>query len=154
MLMLVNKSDYLTERQRLAWSEYFTKRGIDHLFFSAYDEQKKIDQAVAAAKKGMEVDILQQEQVVSDDEQDLDDDENDGDQDETSSMPQEAVAEERVPTQSSVDSIGIEKPLTREELIETLDSFAKKHGCEPEEKYDDRIQYGMVGFPNGKLPLL
>lgn len=149
MLMLVNKSDYLTDRQRQAWSEYFTKRGIDHLFFSAYDEQKKIDQAVAAAKKATEVDVLQQQQIVSDDEQDLDADENDADQDETSSKPQEAVTD-KVSTQSSVDSIGIEKPLTREELIETLDSFAKRHGCEPEEKYDNRIQYGMVGFPNGK----
>ncbi len=150
MLMLVNKSDYLTERQRRAWSEYFAKRGVDHVFFSAYDEQKKIDQAIAAAKKATEADVFQQQQVVSDDEQDLDVDKNDSDQDESSPKPQEAVAES-VSTQSSVDSIGIENPLTREELIETLNSFAKRHGCEPEEKYDNRIQYGMVGFPNGKL---
>ncbi|KAK1742978.1 Ras GTPase, GNL1-like [Skeletonema marinoi] len=149
MLMLVNKSDYLTEGQRRAWSEYFTKRGIDHLFFSAYDEQKKIDQAVAEAKKGMEVDELQQQQkIVSDDEEDSDADENDGgEEDEPSSKPQEAAAEME-PAQSLGDSIGVDRPLTREELIDTLDSFAKSHGCEPEEKFDNRIQYGMVGFPN------
>ena len=149
MLMLVNKSDYLTERQRRAWSDYFTKRGIDHLFFSAYDEQKKIDQAVAAAKKGIETDELQQKQIVSDDEQDSDADENDGNEEEASTTPQEVA--EMAQAQSVRDSIGIEQPLTREELIETLDSFAKRHGCQPEEKYDNRIQYGMVGFPNGEF---
>ena len=156
MLILVNKSDYLTERQRRAWSEYFTKRGVDHLFFSAYDEQKKIDAAVAAAKKEMELDESLQ-QIVSDDDDDddsyddSDTDENDDGEDGNSSKPQEAATAGTEPL--GEDSIGIIKPLTREELIDTLDSFAKSHGCEPEEKYDDRIQYGMVGFPNGKLLL-
>ena len=147
MLMLVNKSDYLTERQRRAWSEYFTKRGIDHLFFSAYDEQKKIDEAAAAAKKGMELEDFQK--IVSDDEGDSDvgEDESDTEQDKASSQPQQSVQAETA--QSLVDPIGIVKPLTREQLLDTLDSFAKSHGCEPEEKYDNRIQYGMVGFPNG-----
>jgi len=158
MLMLVNKSDYLTERQRRAWSDYFTKRGIDHLFFSAYDEQKKIDEAVAAAKKGMEVDSeSSSQQIVSDDgEDDADEDENDGeDGNYSSTKPQEVAdaAVETEPVRPLEDLIGVVKPLTREQLIDTLDSFAKSHGCEPQEKYDNRIQYGMVGFPNGTFLL-
>jgi large subunit GTPase 1 len=38
--------------------------------------------------------------------------------------------------------------LTRAELIETMRTFAKEHHCQAEERYDYRIQYGMVGFPN------
>ena len=147
MLMLVNKSDYLTERQRQAWSQYFKKRGIDHLFFSAYDEQKKIDQAVAAAKKGMETDGFPQ-QIVSDNESDSDADENDDGGVGKTSKPQDIES-----TKPSINSIGVDRPLTREELIDTLDVFAKSRGCQPEEKYDNRIQYGMVGFPNGKFCL-
>lgn len=146
MLMLVNKSDYLTERQRRAWSDYFTKRGIDHLFFSAYDEQKKIDEAAAAAKKGVDLEELQQ--IVSDDEHDSDADESCF-REESSSQLQEV--DETETARPSNDLIGIVNPLTREQLLDALDSFAKSRGCKPEAKYDDRIQYGMVGFPNGML---
>ena len=118
MMMIVNKSDYLTERQRQLWSEYFTERGIDHLFFSAYDEQKKIDQAATAAKNG--------DSVVFPDESD-----------ET----------------TAASFKGISSPLSRGQLLNALDSFAKGHGCAPDAKYDNRIQYGMVGFPNGKSSL-
>jgi ribosome biogenesis GTPase A len=51
MLVVVNKSDFLTDRQRNRWSKYFTSRGADHLFFSAYEEQKKIDNAVLGTKR-------------------------------------------------------------------------------------------------------
>ncbi|EED88213.1 predicted protein, partial [Thalassiosira pseudonana CCMP1335] len=91
MMMIVNKSDYLTERQRKVWSEYFTEKGVDHLFFSAENQ------------------------------------------------PME---------KSKDDLLGITNPLTREELIGALTAFAESHGCVPDEKYDNRIQYGMVGFPN------
>jgi large subunit GTPase 1 len=34
-LLLVNKADFLTERQRELWSEYFDSAGISAVFFSA-----------------------------------------------------------------------------------------------------------------------
>lgn len=141
MLMIVNKSDYLTTRQREAWSIYFKERKIDHLFFSAYEEQKKIDEAAVAAKNA---DIYEEEhKVVSDDE--ILEDEND-----------ENVEQDRA------DKSGIRPPnvdiskrksdlLTREDLLDALTAFAEQQGCAPEEKYDNRVQYGMVGFPNGKF---
>lgn len=147
MLMLVNKSDYLTERQRKMWSEYFTKNGVDHLFFSAYDEQKKIDKAASAANKG---ELLEEDQkIVSDDENDS------HGVDEPSNTPEghleslEGAAMCTGPVQLSCDdSLGITNPLSKEQLLHALDSFAKSHGCTPDEKYDNRIQYGLVGFPN------
>jgi large subunit GTPase 1 len=45
MLILVNKSDFLTVKQRTMWHQYFNEIGIFHLFFSAYLEQEKIDQS-------------------------------------------------------------------------------------------------------------
>lgn len=133
MLMLVNKSDYLTERQRGAWSAYFAKRGVDHLFFSAYAEQKKIDAEAAKVKRG--------ESVVSDDESD---------------HYEEVASGDVNSATESGENLGIHMPLTREQLLDALEKFAEKHGCTPDEKYDNRIQYGMVGFPNGKscLPFL
>jgi len=152
MLMLVNKSDYLTERQRKLWSEYFTKKGVDHLFFSAYDEQKKIDKAASAANKG---ESLEEEQkIVSDDESDSDGDDESSDRSanhgaEGHAERPEGLAMETGPVEPSSDALlGITNPLTKEQLLEALDSFAQSHGCTPDEKYDNRIQYGLVGFPN------
>ena len=150
MLMVVNKSDFLTERQRKLWSEYFKERGIDHLFFSAVDEQKKIDYAIAVEKKGEALDEPQK--IISDDEYDSDGDD--------APIEPTSSSTESVPKPSEDASIevqlvqdgllGITNPLTREQLLDALDSFAKRHGCTPDERYDNRIQYGMVGFPNGE----
>lgn len=150
MLMLVNKSDFLTERQRKLWSEYFTERGIDHLFFSAVDEQKKIDEAVAVEKRGESLD--EQQKVISDDENDSD---NDGDPNNSACSGTEGVSDTSKDAANEAEmaldsSLGITNPLTREQLLDALDAFAKRHGCTPDERYDNRIQYGMVGFPNGE----
>ena len=42
-ILLVNKSDYLTEELIAHWSQYFNEKGIQHIFFSALEEQTKID---------------------------------------------------------------------------------------------------------------
>ena len=39
-LMLINKADFLTEEQRIAWAEYLTKEEINFAFFSAIDEEE------------------------------------------------------------------------------------------------------------------
>ena len=145
MLMIVNKSDYLTERQRKVWSEYFTKMGVDHLFFSAYEEQKKIDKAASDARKG---------EVTEEESKFVSDDEGDSDEVDDTSDPVKPLDEELQEVSTVLPShdelLGITNPLTREQLINALTAFAESHGCVPDKKYDDRIQYGMVGFPNGK----
>lgn len=42
-ILLVNKADYLSEELIDHWNKYFTEKGIKHIFFSAINEQKKID---------------------------------------------------------------------------------------------------------------
>lgn len=42
-LLLINKADYLTLELREHWSTYFNSKGVKHIFFSALEEQVKID---------------------------------------------------------------------------------------------------------------
>ena len=54
-LLLVNKADYLTEAQRLAWARYLTGRGLRFVFFSArreLDRLEALDRAQAAYRVG------------------------------------------------------------------------------------------------------
>jgi len=45
MLLVVNKSDYLTEKQRKIWYLHFKeKMDMECIFFSAFNEQKKLDE--------------------------------------------------------------------------------------------------------------
>jgi large subunit GTPase 1 len=43
MILLVNKSDLLTDHQRSVWQEYFKKMKIKVLFYSAFLSQKELD---------------------------------------------------------------------------------------------------------------
>lgn len=157
MLMVVNKSDFLTTKQREAWSEYFTMRGIDHLFFSAYEEQKKIDEETKRQIQYQEDDGVEADEsnVVSDHDGSVSEDDGDrsfsdeSDCDPTKDVPIESAEEKvqvSVVAEKNRDSLGT-RILTREELLDALDTFARSHGCVPDEKYN-RIQYGTVGFPN------
>lgn len=43
--ILINKADYLTNRQRQAWADYFSGLGVKVVFFSALEETKKLEEA-------------------------------------------------------------------------------------------------------------
>jgi len=43
-LLMLNKADLLSTEQRQMWADYFTSEGIRFVFFSAYQEQLKIDE--------------------------------------------------------------------------------------------------------------
>ena len=42
-MLLINKSDFLTPELIAHWNEYFTQKGVNHIFFSAINEQAKLD---------------------------------------------------------------------------------------------------------------
>jgi len=173
MLLLVNKSDYLSQKQRREWHEFLQKEGWDHLFFSAHLEQAKLDAAAAIERKAMEqVNPLFVEEGKDEEEeeatepeptvQDCSSRDNIGivtpveEEDESKDEEEEEATEPEPTVQgSSKDNIGIETPLTRQELLDWLKAFAVQYQCEPDPRYDDRIQFGMVGFPNtGKSSVL
>lgn len=43
MILLINKADFLTEIQRIAWARHFTALGVRFAFYSAQIEQFKLD---------------------------------------------------------------------------------------------------------------
>lgn len=46
VLLLINKADFLSENQRRLWSMYFLSNGISFIFYSAHNEQEKIDNGI------------------------------------------------------------------------------------------------------------
>ena len=145
MMVLVNKSDYLSPKQRQTWFEYLSERGWDPVFFSAVLEQQKLDDAAQQKRREEEVDPRLQEHDESESEQDKSDAD-----DSNSEASQEARNEKHVTAenQESLDGRGVDVPLTRKQLTDAMLDFARKHSCQPDERYGNRIQFGMVGFPN------
>jgi large subunit GTPase 1 len=140
MILLVNKSDYLSPRQRQAWHEYLSHpdHQWEHLFFSAVDEQKRLDEEAekrldeeeAALAATAAAEDLSNEEVIIPEEQ---------------ATQQEA--KEEIKWERNSANIGIETPLTREELTDWLMGYAQKYNCEFDSKYS-RMPFGMTGFPN------
>ena len=57
--LILNKADLVPEKARKVWSEFFRKKGIDHVFFSAKIEQEEIcELEEEASKKEKEIKIL------------------------------------------------------------------------------------------------
>lgn len=154
MLLLVNKSDYLSPAQRKEWHQYFEKQGWNHIFFSAHQEQEKLDNAAAVERKLARE--MPAHQFDSDNEEDNDkadkeeeDETNDGPDPAVDAIEEEPAAEpEKATPNMSRENIGVDMPLTRQELLDWLHSFGVKNDCQPDERFDGRVQFGMVGFPN------
>lgn len=137
MLLLVNKSDYLSEKQRKLWHDYFKEKGWDHLFFSAWQEQEKLDNAAAIERKqskGPSSDLSDNEQELYENTEELE--------------QVNPLNNEENSKVTSRENIGIESPLSREELLNWLHSFAVEHKCDPDPRFHNCVQFGMVGFPN------
>ena len=171
MILLINKSDYLTSKQRQAWHEYLNEYETSesnqkwyHIFFSAYDEQKKLDTEASAAAKAAALAELNHNQhppiITSpdDDEENDDDSEDEEEKEKSKDQPQAADSADAVTGITKKDdgigngddmqNIGIEQPLSRLELLDWLHTFAKQNNCPTDPRHVDRIPFGMVGFPN------
>jgi large subunit GTPase 1 len=132
MIVVINKCDYLTSKQRKMWNHYFVSLNVEHVFFSAYNEQEILD----ANARG---DFIQEEQ----DEWEVADVKPRDNNANSSSLVLET------------SKIGIEKPLSRRELIRILLEFSALHNVTVEKSQSGKIEFGMVGFPNvGKSSVL
>ncbi|GMH99704.1 hypothetical protein TrLO_g1752 [Triparma laevis f. longispina] len=129
MIIVINKSDYLTSKQRRMWGAYFAKENIECVFFSAWEEQRKVDERYRAQNAAEEAGEDKEE--------------------ENSPMPP-PPPQERVN-----DASGAEHLLSREELLAYLKMTAAKYNIAPSERFNNTVQYGTVGFPNvGKSSLI
>jgi len=148
MMVLINKSDYLSAKQRAIWRDYLVEQGWDPVFFSAAMEQKKIDEAAQTERRKAELEELRlagRDGEENGDEED-DDEQDDGDEMNDSRDEEEELKSAQAAPVSS-DGQGVDVVLTREQLLETMKAFAERHDCQPDPK-TSRVQFGMVGFPN------
>jgi ribosome biogenesis GTPase A len=171
MLVVVNKSDYLSAAQRQHWYTFLTEQAgwTDVVFFSAAMEQTKLDRAAQEARrhedelehalrtpstvKGSKPLVEGEDESDEDDpaeddvEQDLGPETPEGHDDDLSSIGDDITDADGIERDES-DPRGVHVLLNRNELTQAMRDFAIRHDCSPDPKYDDRIQFGMVGFPN------
>jgi len=150
MLILVNKSDYLTAKQRRAWHEYLEDRDIEHIFFSAFEEQSKLDEEARKARAeeaGRDARLEVQGDVDTLENNDAHDNEDAGANNNGAS---DADAATTTPTEPARDDgFGVDVPLTREQLLDALPAFAARHKIVASVEHNGgKVQFGMVGFPN------
>ena len=131
LIVVVNKCDYLSATQRQMWHEYFKKQdGLEHVFFSAVQEQEILD--------GVKDDVKDDVEIIA--------------------FSESYHAEDAYPTSLNPKRIGIEKPLARKELLDILCEYGDMQGVldDVEDKESkSRVEFGMVGFPNvGKSSVL
>lgn len=150
-VVLVNKADYLSENQRMCWAEYFEKRNVKVVFWSALDE-------LSNAKEG-EDEEDEDEGVVEEEDEEEEDEEDDTEQSEDSEN--ELDSKEKVKTESEVankvtvfnnkdESVSIidmlfEDPtrlLSQKELLQYFKTF---QNLDADKSY---VMVGLVGYPN------
>mmetsp|Transcript_21296 Transcript_21296/g.44854 ORF Transcript_21296/g.44854 Transcript_21296/m.44854 type:complete len:727 (-) Transcript_21296:90-2270(-) len=167
MLLLINKSDYLTPVQRKAWHDYFSHPDHEwqHVFFSAQEQQKQVDEDAAQEareeaeneerQRREEIAALSNENNYESDDDDDDSNPTDDNKDNIDNIDEvkvnEEVVEKEIEKLSLSDklltNVGVDQPLSRVELLDWLQDFASANDCTMDQKYN-RIPFGMVGFPN------
>ena len=89
-MLLLNKSDLLTEKQRIAWARYLTGKGMDFVFFSALAENTRREK-----ERELEAKKAEEEAAMKDDKKDDKQDEKAGEQDKKEQEQEEKKEEEQ-----------------------------------------------------------
>ena len=61
-MLLVNKADLVSEEQRKEWAKYFNEKNIDFVFFSAVEEQERLEDE--AEKEDDESDLEEEKGIL------------------------------------------------------------------------------------------
>ncbi|KAK9777558.1 putative CP-type G domain-containing protein [Seiridium cardinale] len=142
-LLLVNKADMMTTKQRKVWAKYFKEKKIAYRFFSAH-----------LAKEWIEAQDLEGQS---------DEDAQQGQSSSSSQRPApEQAPEEESETESEEDGeeddegsagASLEQDLDDEDIriltVEELEDIFLAHAPEPNpDNPDEKLQIGLVGYPN------
>eukprot|EP00347_Sterkiella_histriomuscorum_P015203 403357921 len=133
-MLLINKADYLTTELREHWSKYFNEKGVKHFFFSALEEQDKIDK----------------DQVEEESEEDIESgEEGDSDTEKPKKFKQGLTVEEEKKQRFEklneiVQKLSTPHIFTRTEIMDILRGKSLQMG----KTFDDRLMIGFVGYPN------
>eukprot|EP00163_Fabomonas_tropica_P034587 TRINITY_DN964_c0_g1_i2.p1 TRINITY_DN964_c0_g1~~TRINITY_DN964_c0_g1_i2.p1 ORF type:complete len:686 (+),score=190.24 TRINITY_DN964_c0_g1_i2:88-2145(+) len=159
VMLLINKADLLPRSYRLAWTKYFQEAGVEFKFFSAGEEQAKLNdvldeqmEAERAAQAAAKAHRLPGQDSDSDsDEEEKGEGEGEREREgEGEGQEDKQGEEETVPEENEVDVKGPFPPdhvYTREQLLYTFSQLV----ADPD-RYNagrrDRVTIGFVGFPN------
>jgi len=174
-LLLLNKSDLLTEKQRIAWAKYLTEKGMDFVFFSALQEntrreaaRKAQEEAEAAASLKKEEDKFAALDLNEDEEQEKEEEKEEKKQEEEEvkeeekkKEEEEKKKEEEIKQEESKEEVKEEEKLTEEELkwrdlakvlnsVELHDKFAAF--AQPSEKKPEEGEEKPVEEEKPKQP--
>lgn len=180
-VVVVNKADYLSSHQQHEWARYFWDRGVTVLFFSAWQQQEKLNKE---ARKGRNVaegtlpalsrpDSASPDRFESEDDEDSDVvPENDEEGEEEGAKQDNFVRRDGLPATAGeaggVADTGVHggwrrrekavRVLNRLEMCVELERLARMHGAgnlERTERNGGRACVGMVGYPNvGKSSII
>eukprot|EP01118_Nematostelium_gracile_P020210 TRINITY_DN973_c0_g1_i2.p1 TRINITY_DN973_c0_g1~~TRINITY_DN973_c0_g1_i2.p1 ORF type:complete len:645 (-),score=180.66 TRINITY_DN973_c0_g1_i2:81-2015(-) len=170
-VLLVNKADLLTEKQREAWAACFEKNGLNFIFFSANFEQMKLEESEAKKNEMKEKEFLsefeelelheqmiaekfkreQEKKQLKEEKSESEEDEEEESEEESDEISQEEQTENsKENSEENSEKTAPEHPkstkiYTREELLVYLQKnfqpLRKKEG-------KNLLQVGMVGYPN------
>ncbi|KAJ5523467.1 Large subunit GTPase 1 [Penicillium frequentans] len=143
-LLLVNKADMLTEKQRVAWAEYFEKNNINFRFFSAHLAKEKIEAELLKEEQGLNSDSDEDEDDLAESTKKLDveDTESEAEED-AENKNDEALAKLADPDQSLGPHI-----LDVEELEALFLANSPERDPTAEEGTKYKTTIGLVGYPN------
>ncbi|OQD74388.1 hypothetical protein PENDEC_c011G01459 [Penicillium decumbens] len=139
-LLLVNKADMLTLKQRETWAEYFEKNNINFRFFSAHLAKEKME--LEMMKESLSDDEDESQLAESAKKLDLGEDEDDS----SSEKDEEAMARLADPDQSLGPHILDVDEL--EALFLANAPEALPRDGDPDEASKQKTTIGLVGYPN------
>lgn len=151
-LLILNKADHLTEKQRKIWCDYFTERKVRIVFWSALDpeEENKEKLTETVIKEGSEENLEDEEESCSNadkeakPENDEESCENADDDEEYSTVDDEEEEEKVEQVVATSTELNSPKVLNRLELLEYF-TMMKNEICK---ETNDVFTIGMVGYPN------
>ncbi|KAL2038439.1 hypothetical protein N7G274_008778 [Stereocaulon virgatum] len=145
-LLLVNKADMMTLRQREAWVEYFEKAGINYRFFSA-SLAKEMNEAMDLDEEPAEEAQISDEQAI----EDLADAVGDKLAEEASEINVHEAGEDEEHGVSEEELEGEHDQRTRILTVDELEVLFLENAPEVKDKEGEQLQkttIGLVGYPN------
>lgn len=138
-LLLVNKADMLSLKQRESWAEYFEKHNINFRFFSAH-----------LAKEKNEAELLKEDEELAEKAKGLDVEDSTSDEEEAKAEEGEEVEEAIAKLADPEESLG-PHILDVDELEELFLANSPEHlpqEGDSEETRKQKTTIGLVGYPN------
>lgn len=160
-MLLINKADLLTRKQRKVWARHFEKEGLKAVFWSALAESDRLD----AEEKGIEIEDADQgesdleEENPADSNEDKDAEQPDSDVEEVSTEEEESTPvtvededwqtcsegeEDEGAVVSSNESLhNSSRLLHKDDLLDVFKSVHTGRRCK-----EGQLTVGLVGYPN------